>query len=68
MRRADVEEFLQAQPFHPFRLLVLENTVFEVRHPEFAFVTHSTLHLTHSPGPLRNVMSLSPSSTSREWK
>ena len=50
MRQADVEEFLQAQPFHPFRLWVLETTAFDVRHPEFAFVTRSTLHLTHSPG------------------
>lgn len=50
MRQAEVQKFLEAQPFQPFRLFILETTAFDVRHSEFAFVTGSILHLTLSPG------------------
>ncbi len=50
MREADLLELLQAKPFRPFRLYVLETTVFNVPHPELAATNHSTLSLTLSPG------------------
>lgn len=43
MRPLDLTRLLFARPFKPFRLYVLENTVFEVRHPEMATLGLSTL-------------------------
>lgn len=48
MRPLDLLRLLLAQPFVPFRLYVLENTVFEVRHPELANVGRATLTI-HVP-------------------
>jgi hypothetical protein len=50
MRPDDIRRKLTARPFRPFRLYVLENTVYEVRHPEQVQVTTSTLEL-HLPNP-----------------
>jgi hypothetical protein len=54
MRPLDLLRLLFAQPFVPFRLYVLENTVFEVRHPELANVGRSTLmiHVPQANPPL----------------
>jgi hypothetical protein len=46
MRPNDILRLLQRQPFRPFRLYILENTVFEIRHPEMAMVGRSTLALS----------------------
>jgi hypothetical protein len=43
MRPDDVRRLLQQQPFQPFRLYVLESTVYEVRHRDFALVAQSTV-------------------------
>lgn len=43
MRPLDLTRLLFARPFKPFRLYVLENTAFEVRHPEMAALGLSTL-------------------------
>ncbi len=45
MRPNDILRLLQQQPF---RLYILENTVFEVRHPEMVMVGRSTLTLSVS--------------------
>lgn len=43
MRPDDLRELLRQQPFRPFRLYLLESTVYEVRHRDFALVTRSTV-------------------------
>jgi hypothetical protein len=45
MRPDDLRRFLQQRPFKPFRFYVLETTVYEVRHPEGALVSRSTVTL-----------------------
>ena len=48
MRPDDVRRLLRQQPFRPFRLYVLESTVYEVRHRDFAQVARSTVTI-HFP-------------------
>jgi hypothetical protein len=48
MRPDDLRELLRQQPFRPFRLYLLESTVYEVRHRDFALVTRSTVTI-HFP-------------------
>jgi hypothetical protein len=43
MRPDDLKRLLHTQPFQPFRMLVLEQTSYEVRHPEAALVGPSTV-------------------------
>ena len=43
MRPDDVRRLLRQQPFRPFRIYVLETTIYEVRHRDFAFVTPFTI-------------------------
>ncbi len=45
MRPDDVLELLRQQPFQPFRILVSEGAVFEVRHPELVRVGRSKIHI-----------------------
>lgn len=50
MRPDDVRDLLRQQPFRPFRLYILETTVYEIRHRDFALVTPSTL-IIYFPDP-----------------
>jgi hypothetical protein len=49
MRPDDVRDLLRQKPFRPFRLHVLESTVYEIRHRDFALVTRSTVTI-YFPG------------------
>ena len=44
----ELVEWLQREPFQPFRFYVLELTAFEVRHPEFVILGTRSLDL-HRP-------------------
>jgi hypothetical protein len=46
----DVRHLLRQQPFRPFRLYVLESTVYEIRHRDSALVTRSTVTI-YFPDP-----------------
>jgi hypothetical protein len=43
MRPDDLRRLLQRRPFRPFRLYVLESTVYEIRHLEQVLVGRSTI-------------------------
>ncbi len=43
MRPDDLRRLLQGRPFRPFQIHVHEATVYEVRHPESAILTQSTI-------------------------
>jgi hypothetical protein len=45
MRPDDLRRLIDTRPFQPFRMLVLEQTSYEVRHPEAALVGPSTVML-----------------------
>jgi hypothetical protein len=45
MRPDDLRRLLRQQPFVPLRLHLTGGMVFEVRHPEMAHVTRSTVRL-----------------------
>jgi hypothetical protein len=45
MHPDDLRELLRRVPFRPFRVLLTNNTVYEVRHPETAVVARSLLRL-----------------------
>lgn len=48
----DLLAWLKREPFQPFRIYVLELTVFEVRHPEFVAVGTRSLQLYRPPAHL----------------
>lgn len=50
MRPVDLRRALQKEPFRPFRLWVLEQTAYEVRHPEMVAVGFTTVQLTLRTG------------------
>jgi hypothetical protein len=50
MRPDDVLQFLRARPFQPFRLSMLDGQQYEVRNPDNAIVSRSTV-LVAVPGP-----------------
>ncbi len=50
MRPDDVLKFLRAQPFQPFKISMSDGQEFEVRHPENAIVSRSTVFVA-VPGP-----------------
>lgn len=56
MRPDDIRPFLRQRPFRPFRLYILEATVYEIRHPEMALLARTTLNIyfpaSTSPFPL----------------
>jgi hypothetical protein len=54
MHPDDLRELLRRRPFRPFRLLLTNNLVYEIRHPDMAFVTRTLLHLslTVKQGPV----------------
>lgn len=43
MRRDDVNEYLQRRPFQPFRLYLSTGVFVDIRQPELAHISHSTL-------------------------
>jgi len=52
MRSEDLRRLLRERPFQPFRFFVHEKTSYEVRHPDAAMVSFSTVTiLTWEPGP-----------------
>jgi hypothetical protein len=65
----DIRSVLQQQPFQPFQLYLLDGNVFEIRHPEMAAVTLSTVKIVLSesnlPAPKERVVILSLSAISR---
>ncbi len=56
MSRDDINNFLRERPFRPFRLLLSNDKTYEIRHPELAFATLSSVVLgipaTNSPQPV----------------
>ena len=50
MRPDDVLHMLRARPFQPFRVSLSDGQQYEVRHPETAIVSRSTV-LIGIPGP-----------------
>ena len=50
MRPDDVLQLLRAKPFQPFRISLSDGQQYEVRHPEIAIVSRSTV-LVGVPGP-----------------
>jgi hypothetical protein len=45
MRPDDIREVMRRQPFRPFRLILSNNVVHEIRHRDFVFVTRSVLKI-----------------------
>jgi hypothetical protein len=50
MRPDDVLQLLRAKPFQPFRISLSDGRQYDVRHPEIAIVSRSTV-LLGIPGP-----------------
>jgi hypothetical protein len=50
MRPDDVLLMLRSKPFQPFRISLSDGQEYEVRHPENAIVTRSTVYVA-VPGP-----------------
>jgi len=55
MHPNDLRDLLQRQPFRPFRLMLTNQTTYEIRHPELAVVTRTLVRLgypaTNTPLP-----------------
>ncbi len=52
MRPEDLLFWLRAQPFRPFRIVMVGGKTYEVRHPEFVRLMRSSLvHFTPSDQP-----------------
>ena len=49
MTLQDFQKLLKAQPFQPFRLVTSGGERYEVRHPEMAFLTRTTIVLGLAP-------------------
>ncbi len=45
MRSDDIRDVLRLKPFQPFRLYVLENIAYEIRHPEQVLVGSSVIDI-----------------------
>jgi hypothetical protein len=41
----DFRDKLKAQPFQPFRLMMTSGQSYEVRHPEMAFLTRTSIYV-----------------------
>jgi hypothetical protein len=48
MRQDDLDEYLDRQPFQPFRLYLSTGAFVDIRQPELAWTTRSTLTLGQS--------------------
>lgn len=55
MRRDDILRPLQERPFRPFRLVLTNGITHEIRHPEMAWVTPTTVFIAiparNAPAP-----------------
>lgn len=49
MGRDDVLQMLQDQPFHPFRILLSTELIYEIRHPDLVYVGRSALFIGVPP-------------------
>ena len=45
MRRDEIVKLLQDRPFKPFRLILSNGTIHEIRHPEMAIVLPSAMYI-----------------------
>lgn len=45
MRPEEIKKILRKQPFQPIRLFLTDSTEYDVRHPDLALLTRSTLIL-----------------------
>jgi hypothetical protein len=45
MRPEDLREHLKRRPFEPFRVHLTGGTFFDIRNPEMAHVSRTTLHI-----------------------
>jgi hypothetical protein len=45
MRQDDVDEYLNRKPFQPFRIYLSTGVFFEIRQPQLAYTSRSTLSL-----------------------
>ena len=43
MQPTDILEFVRRKPFKPFRITLTDGRTYEIQHPEFAMVGHSTV-------------------------
>lgn len=50
MRLQEVQEALRREPFQPFRIHLTTGKTFDIRHPEFAAVTRSSMFVGKSSG------------------
>jgi hypothetical protein len=41
----DFRDLLTKQPFHPFRLVMSSGLAYEVRHPEMAFLSRTSIYV-----------------------
>ncbi len=46
MRQDDLLEYLDCQPFQPFRIYLSTGAFFDIRQPQLAYATRSTLTLS----------------------
>lgn len=51
MRPEDVQAFLHAQPFRPFRMVMNSGSHYDIRHPEMARVTRSIVIVFYADAP-----------------
>ncbi len=49
MRPEEIRDLLRQRPFQPFRVHLVNGTIFEVHHPDFGIVRQSTLQLMLPP-------------------
>ena len=49
MGQKDLAQLIRAVPFRPFRLVLSNNKVFEIHHPDLALVTPTTVHIGVPP-------------------
>jgi hypothetical protein len=47
MRREQLDILTHAQPFHPFRVILTNGRVHEIRHPEFFMLVPGTVIIGH---------------------
>lgn len=45
MHPDEIYAHIRRQPFHPLRVHVTDGATFEIRHPEFALLTMTNLHI-----------------------
>ena len=45
MRQQEVQDVLRKEPFQPFRIHLSNGETYDVRHPELALLTRSSVHV-----------------------